>query len=216
MEDISVRAEDCKYRLNFKNKCESTPIEYVIPLKDKLPMFVDFLDRMIDRKINEDGDYDYDISTHEIVSTVIKSNAFGFQTDFVAKIFGKLLIEKQNLSNSYKEEIVYPLPLLIEIIESKTKINIEFENYGNKIKLQNVQMNQIVIKENSFDIIFDNFTSMNQSDISQIKSIKNSDNNEFLNDYKKLKELVNELDEKHKSNFDLIMKDFESIDIFSW
>ena len=77
-------------------------------------------------------------------------------------------------------------------------------------------MNQIVIKENSFDIIFDNFTSMNQSDISQIKSIKNSDNNEFLNDYKKLKELVNELDEKHKSNFDLIMKDFESIDIFSW
>ena len=35
-------------------------------------------------------------------------------------------------------------------------------------------------------------------------------------DFKKLKELVNELDEKHKSNFDLIMKDFESIDIFSW
>ena len=208
--DTSVRAEDCLYRLNQPNKCNSNPINYVIPADDKIDLFVDFLDRMIDRKINDDGVYNRNI-TSRLVSTVINSNAFGFQTNFVAETVGKLLIEKHN-----KLKIQYTLPLLIEIIESKNKIDIEFKNNGNNIKLQNTQIKQITVKENSFDLVFDNFISMNQSDILQIKSITNSNENELSSDYYKLKELVNELDEKYKLTFEFIMMEFDYKELFEF
>lgn len=115
MDDTSVRAEDCLYRLTQPNNCNSNPINYVLPRNNKIDMFVDFLDRMIDRKINYDGVYDDDI-TSPIVSTVINSNAFGFQTDFVCKTLGKLLIERHNTINNKNNRVIYTLPLLIEII----------------------------------------------------------------------------------------------------
>ena len=216
MDDTSVRAEDCLYKLTQSNNCNSNPINYVIPSNDKIDLFVDFIDRLIDRKINDDGTYDYDISTHPIVSTVIQSNAFGLETDFVCKTLGKLLIERQNTINTQNNRVIYTLPLLIEIIGSNNKIDIEFENYGNNIKLQNTQINQITIKENSFDIIFDNFISMNQSDILQIKSITNSDINGLNDDYEKLKELVNGLDEKYKLTFRNILMLFSYDDVFEF
>jgi len=216
MDDTSVRAEDCNYRLSINEKCDTNnPIQFIIPSDSKIDMFVKFLTKMIDTQFTDDGTYEEDI-TSPMISTIINSNAFSdINKGFIINTVGKLLVETQNNLNTQNKKVgFYPLPLLIELIESNIKVNIEFENNGNVIKLNNTQMKKIIIKENSFDLHFDNFISMNQIDISQIISIINVDKN-F--DKKRVDELIEELDNStYKTTFKNMMNQFAYDDIFEF
>lgn len=208
-DDIYVRAEDCLYSLTQQNECnDDIPIEFKIPSNDKINMFVKFIDGMISKNLTEDGQYDMDL-TDTLISTVINSNAFGLQTDFVTQTIGKLTIFNHNNSNiSNKTEGYYPLYILIQIIESGNSIDIEFENSGNNLKLQNTKLKKIVINENLFDLHLDNFMSQNHTDISQIKKITNHSEDELRNNVDKVNELINGLDNRYKEYFE---KKFDSL-----
>lgn len=201
-DDINVRVDDCLYRLNKKDNCiENNPIEFNLPSNTKVDMFIEFLMNNIDRKQNEDEDLNENL-TKPIVSTVINSNAFGLQTSFVSQTIGKLILfNHNNMNKNNKTEGYYPLDVLIQIIESGNSIDIEFENFGNNLKLHNTTIKKIVVNENSFDLHFENFVSQNHTDISQIRNIDNHSEDGLRRDVDKVIELTNGLDGKYKECF---------------
>ena len=200
--DICVRAEDCLYSLTKTNQCnDNYPIEYNLPSDAKIDMFIDFLDRMVDKDINEDGQYDTDL-TDPLISTVIKSDSFGDNKRFVSQTIGKLLIfNHNNININNNTEGYYPLDVLIQIIESGNSVDVEFENFGNILKLQNTKIKKIVVSENSFDLHFENFVSQNHTNILQIKKIDNHSEDGLRNDIDKVIELIDGLNEKDKKYF---------------
>ena len=102
-------------------------------------------------------------------------------------------------------------------MKSQININVTFENFGNTIQLKNTKIRRISIKENGFDIHFDNFISQNQSDIKQILSIENSSEDGLRDDIEKVREMINDLpsEEKEKIN-KLIGEVTPSMDIFEF
>ncbi|MFW3405627.1 hypothetical protein ACN9JU_01940 [Aliarcobacter butzleri] len=208
-DDINVRVDDCLYRLNKKDNCiENNPIEFNLPSNTKVDLFVKFLMKNIDKKQNEDEELNEDL-TDPFISSVVNSNAFGDNKGFVSQTIGKLILFNHNNMNiNNKTEGYYPLGVLIQIIESGNSIDIEFENFGNNLILQNTTIKKIVVNENSFDLHFDNFVSQNHTDISQIKKIDNHSEDGFRNDVDKVIELINGLDGKYKEYFE---KEFDDL-----
>ena len=97
----------------------------------------------------------------------------------------------------------YPLDFLIQIIESKCNVNIEFENFGNILKIKNTKINKIVVSDNSFDLYLENFISQSHTDISQIKRIDKCMNElDLYDDIQKVRELIANLSHKDKGYFD--------------
>ena len=61
------------------------------------------------------------------------------------------------------------------------------------------KLEKITVNTESFDLHFDNFISKNQTNISQIKKIEKSiDNLELNSNIRKVMELIDGLDDKHK------------------
>lgn len=202
-DDISVRVDDCLYRLNKKDNCiENNPIEFNLPSTTKVDKFVKFLMNNIDRKQNEDESFNEDL-TDDLISTVINSNAFGLETSFVSQTIGKLIVfNHNNLNKNNKTEGYYPLDVLIKIIESGNSVDVEFENFGNTLKLQNTKIKKIVVSENSFDLHFENFVSQNHTDISQIKKIDNHSEDGLREDVDKVIKLIDGLESKDKEYYE--------------
>ncbi|PHO09092.1 hypothetical protein CPG37_10870 [Malaciobacter canalis] len=151
------------------------------------------------------------------LKTVLESQLFGFNTDFVSNTIGRVILKHHNIQNKSNETNGYPLDVIMSIIHSKLNVDVKFENFGNTIQLKNTKIKKVSIKENGFDIHFDNFISQNQSDIKQILSIENSSEDGLRDDIKKLEEMINELpsDDKEKIT-KLIGEVTPSMDLFEF
>lgn len=149
----------------------------------------------------------------ETIKTVLESQLFGFNTDFVSNTIGKVILKHHNYDNNGN----YPLDVLVSIIESKVDVNVKIENFGNVIQLNNTKIKRITIKENGFDVHFDNFISQNQSDIKQLISIENSSEDGLREDIEKVKSMINDLPiEKREEVIGLFDSVTPLIDIFEF
>ena len=183
--------------------------------------------RLYDNALDEEDDDDYKIALHipkstigrrrlcetvasmitsipyvtiysPALKTVIESSIFGLQTDLVPNTLAKVILKQHNLFN--KTEGTYPLGIIINVMKSKMDVTVTFENFGNRIELKNTTIKKIAIKEDSFDIYFDNFISLNHVNINQILKIVDSKESTLMEDIQKVKELIIRLpsDEKEK------------------
>ncbi len=189
----SVRALDCMYRLT--TECDyyenDLPITFKLPSEDKFDLFVKFLIQNV-KKV---GDTFTNDLTDELITSVVNSNAFGEYKGLVLQTIGNLHLYKKDLQNDKS----YTLDYLIGLVECGSDINIQFENFGNNFNLQNTKLEKITVNTESFDLHFDNFISKNQTNISQIKKIEKSiDNLELNSNVRKVMELIDGLDDKHK------------------
>lgn len=151
------------------------------------------------------------------LKTVLESQLFGFNTDFVANTIGRVILKHHIIQNKSNETNGYPLDVIKSIIDSKINVDVKFENFGNTIQLKNTKIKKVSIKENGFDIHFDNFISQNQSDIIQILSIENSSEDGLRDDIKKLEEMINELPSDDKEMITkLIGEVTPSMDLFEF
>lgn len=151
------------------------------------------------------------------LKTVLESQIFGFQTDFVSQTIGKVVVKHHNIQNMSDKTNGYPLDVIMSIIDSQINVNVKFENFGNTIELNNTKIKKVTIKENGFDIHFDNFISQNQSDIKQILSIENSSEDALRDDIEKVREMINDLPSEEKEKITkLIGEVTPSMDIFEF
>lgn len=151
------------------------------------------------------------------LKTVLESQIFGFQTDFVSQTIGKVVVKHHNIQNMSDKTNGYPLDVIMSIIDSQINVNVKFENFGNTIELNNTKIKKVTIKENGFDIHFDNFISQNQSDIKQILSIENSSEDGLRDDIEKVREMINDLPSEEKEKITkLIGEVTPSMDIFEF
>ncbi len=152
------------------------------------------------------------------IQTVLESQLFGFNTDFVSQTISKSILRQQNINNQYNETIgMYPIDIIMSIIKSQINVNVTFENFGNTIQLNNTKIKRISIKENGFDIHFDNFISQNQSDLNQIKLIENSSEDGLRGDVDKLKELSETIDDETIKEVIIKITTFEEgVDVFEF
>lgn len=151
------------------------------------------------------------------LKTVLESQLFGFQTDFVSQTIGKVVVKHHNIQNMSDKTNGYPLDVIMSIIDSQINVNVKFENFGNTIELNNTKIKKVTIKENGFDIHFDNFISQNQSDIKQILSIENSSEDGLRDDIEKVREMINDLPSEEKEKITkLIGEVTPSMDIFEF
>lgn len=152
------------------------------------------------------------------IKTVLESQLFGFNTDFVSQTISKSILRQQNINNQYNETIgMYPIDIILSIIKSQINVNVTFENFGNTIQLNNTKIKRISIKENGFDIHFDNFISQNQSDLNQIKLIENTSEDGLRSDVDKLKELSETIDDETiKEVIKKITTFEEGVDVFEF
>ena len=151
------------------------------------------------------------------LKTVLESQIFGFQTDFVSQKIGKVVVKHHNIQNMSDKTNGYPLDVIMSIIDSQINVNVKFENFGNTIELNNTKIKKVTIKENGFDIHFDNFISQNQSDIKQILSIENSSEDGLRDDIEKVREMINDLPSEEKEKITkLIGEVTPSMDIFEF
>jgi hypothetical protein len=149
--------------------------------------------------------------------TVLESQLFGFQTDFISQIIGKVIVKHHNIQNKQNETNRYNLDVLMSIIKSNINVNVKFENFGNIIELKNTKIKRVSIKENGFDIHFDNFISQNQSDINQILSIENSSEDGLKDDIKKLSEMIKDIkDESIQKTIKEIITFENGLDVFEF
>ena len=140
-----------------------------------------------------------------------------FQTDFVSQTIGKVVVKHHNIQNMSDKTNGYPLDVIMSIIDSQINVNVKFENFGNTIELNNTKIKKVTIKENGFDIHFDNFISQNQSDIKQILSIENSSEDGLRDDIEKVREMINDLPSEEKEKITkLIGEVTPSMDIFEF
>ena len=151
------------------------------------------------------------------LKTVLEAQIFGFQTDFVSQTIGKVVVKHHNIQNMSDKTNGYPLDVIMSIIDSQINVNVKFENFGNTIELNNTKIKKVTIKENGFDIHFDNFISQNQSDIKQILSIENSSEDGLRDDIEKVREMINDLPSEEKEKITkLIGEVTPSMDIFEF
>lgn len=149
------------------------------------------------------------------LKTVLESQLFGFQTDFVSNTIGRVILKHHNIQNMSNKTDGYPLDVIMSIINSQINVNVKFENFGNTIELNNTKIKKVTIKENGFDIHFDNFISQNQSNINQIISIENVSEDTLRDDIEKLKELINELPSDDKEKISKLIREVTpSMDMF--
>lgn len=132
------------------------------------------------------------------LKTVLESQTFGFQTDFVSQTISKTILKHHNINIERTDSDIngYPLDVIISIIKSQINVNVKFENFGNTIELKNIKIKKVSIKENGFDIHFDNFISQNQSNINQILSIENVSEDGLRDDIDKVVELTNDIEDE--------------------
>ncbi|MGP2656521.1 hypothetical protein ACOJTA_05690 [Malaciobacter sp. WC5094] len=163
------------------------------------------------------GDYSLTIYDN-VVRNIMESNLFALQTNFASQTIGRVLLQHHHNKNVINEiEDFYSLCLLINIIHSKINIDITIENFGNIIELKNTKIKKISIKENGFDIHFDNFISQNQSNIKQIIKIKDSNEDTLLTDINRLKKTIEEIPSDEKKEFiQLIEETLPSLEIFQF
>lgn len=135
------------------------------------------------------------------IKTVLESQLFGFQTDFVAQTISKAILKQQEIKGNFN----YPLDVITTIMNSKINVNVTFENSGNTIELKNTKIKRVSIKENGFDIHFDNFISQNHSDLKQIKLIENSSEENLREDIKTVMELIEKLPADEKARISEIL-----------
>lgn len=151
------------------------------------------------------------------LKTVLESQIFGFQTDFVSQTIGKVVVKHHNIQNMSDKTNGYPLDVIMSIIDSQINVNVKFENFGNTIELNNTKIKKVTIKENGFDIHFDNFISQNQSDIKQILSIENSSEDGLRDDIEKVREMINDLPSEEKEKINKLIREVTpSMDIFEF
>jgi hypothetical protein len=151
------------------------------------------------------------------LKTVLESQIFGFHTYFVSQTIGKVVVKHHNIQNMSDKTNGYPLDVIMSIIDSQINVNVKFENFGNTIELNNTKIKKVTIKENGFDIHFDNFISQNQSDIKQILSIENSSEDGLRDDIEKVREMINDLPSEEKEKITkLIGEVTPSMDIFEF
>ena len=151
------------------------------------------------------------------LKTVLESQIFGFQTDFVSQTIGKVVVKHHNIQNMSDKTNGYPLDVIMSIIDSQINVNVKFENFGNTIELNNTKIKKVTIKENGFDIHFDNFISQNQSYRKQILSIENSSEDGLRDDIEKVREMINDLPSEEKEKITkLIGEVTPSMDIFEF
>lgn len=153
----------------------------------------------------------------ELIKTVLESQLFGFQTDFVSQTIGKVVVKHHNIQNMSDKNDGYPLDVIMSIIDSQINVNVKFENFGNTIELNNTKIKKVTIKENGFDIHFDNFISQNQSDIKQILSIENSSEDGLRDDINEVKKLIKKLPTDEKEKLENIIESVSNvIDLFEF
>lgn len=160
---------------------------------------------------------DSDIYTPAI-KKVLESQLFGFNTDFVTQTISKSILRKQNIINQCnKQNGFYSMDIITSIMKSQININVTFENFGNTIQLKNTKIRRISIKENGFDIHFDNFISQNQSDLNQITYIENTSEDGLRSDVDKLNELSKTIDDETiKKVIEDIVRFEKGVDIFTF
>lgn len=160
---------------------------------------------------------DADIYTPAI-KKVLESQLFGFNTDFVTQTISKSILRKQNIINQCnKQNGFYPMDIITSIMKSQININVTFENFGNTIQLKNTKIRRISIKENGFDIHFDNFISQNQSDLNQITYIENTSEDGLRSDVDKLNELSKTIDDETiKKVIEDIVRFENGVDVFEF
>lgn len=219
--EVEVKPQQIKVRLYDKKKDgidengEFYEDEYIVDLH--IPKSRDGKERLCQTVSSMITTIPYaDIYTPTI-KTVLESKLFGLQTDFVTQIIGKVILKHHYMTHSGKEDSGYPLDLIVSIIESKISVNVEFENFGNVIRLNNTKIKKITIKENGYDIHFDNFISQNQSDIKQIKLIENTSVDGLYDDVKKVRDMIDNISLENKDNIKNIIDDvFDLSNIFEF
>ena len=132
------------------------------------------------------------------LKTVLESQLFGFQTHFVSQTISKTTLKHHNINNESTSNDIsgYPLDVISSIINSQINVNVTFENFENTIELKNTKIKRVSIKENGFDIHFDNFISQNQSDLNQILLIENVSEAGLKDDIDKVKELTKDIEDE--------------------
>ena len=84
-------------------------------------------------------------------------------------------------------------------------------------RFKNTKIRRISIKENGFDIHFDNFISQNQSDLNQITYIENTSEDGLRSDVDKLNELSKTIDDETiKKVIEDIVRFENGVDIFTF
>jgi len=142
------------------------------------------------------------------IATILESKIFGFETIFVSQTISQAILKNHNLNN---KDGLYPLEIISAIINSQINVNVKFENFGNIITLNNTKIKKVTIREDSFDIHFDNFISQHHSDIKQIILIENFNEDGLRDSINKTKVLINDLDIKNKNEIENILSSIANI-----
>lgn len=131
---------------------------------------------------------------------------------------GKVILKRHNIVNiANQTEGLYTVDILNSIKNYKINVDVKFKNSGNIIELKKTKIRNITIKENGFNIHFDNLISQNNSSINQIISIVNSSEDGLRQDIEKVKKLIDNTSDEEK---DKIIKLFDAVtptmDIFEF
>lgn len=220
--DKKISPYDILYRLflecDFKdlNGNLNAPIEFKIPEKDT-SLFIRFFSSLAEK-------YDYNIESESMIK-LSKSDMFQNKTnnikEFIITTFTKVLIRY----NEYlKGNSSYSLQLLLDLIETQSKINIKFIINDEEIEFLKTSINKLIVKENELDIKLSHstitLTNLNQISLIQSYDIPSSQTEEerekqFLKDVEKLKNILSEINDDNSNNMMATIRDIETIeDIF--
>lgn len=228
MEDTIVSPYHIMYRLflecDFKDKSGKikSPIEFEIP-QTNTKVFVEFFVSMITT-------FSYDIQSKSVIE-LSKSDIFKVKNDetqqFITDTFSKVMIKLCEYNKS--DNNPYPIQLLFDLIESKSKLNIKFTIDEEEVEFSKTSIKKIIIKENELDIKLSHST-LTLSNINQITEIQSYDiplnqseedelksEKEFWKDVEKLKNILTDIDDDSSKEMIKTIKEIERIsDMFEF
>lgn len=204
LEDKEISPYDIGYRLflecDFKDERGNldSPIEFQIPQKD-IELFVEFFVSMV--KTNN-----YTIKSESLVK-LSQSDMFQNKSSelksFVTNTYTKVMIK---MTEYKKANNPYSLEFLLDLINSKSKINIRFDIDDEEVELSKTSIKKLIVKENGLDIKLSH-SIINLSNINQIKLIQSYDNpfnqsntdkeEQFIEDVEQLKNILLEIDNQY-------------------
>lgn len=225
MEDKTVSPYHIMYRLflecDFKDKSGKikSPIEFEIP-QTNTKVFVEFFVSMITT-------FNYDIQSKSVVE-LSKSDIFKVKNDetkqFITDTFTKVMIK---LCEYHRGDKSYPIQLLLDLIDTKSKLNIKFNIDDEEVYFSNTSIKKLIVRENELDIKLSHST-LTLSNINQISKIQSYDTplnqseedelkmeKEFWKDVEKLKNILTDIDENSSKDMMKTIKEIERIsDVF--
>lgn len=220
--DKKISSYDILYRLflecDFKdlNGNLNAPVEFKIPEKDTT-LFIRFFSSLAEK-------YDYDIESESMIK-LSKSDMFQNKTkemkEFITTTFMKVAIRY----NEYlKGDNPYSLILLLNLIDTQSKLNIKFIIDDEEIVFSKTSIKKLIVKENELDIKLSHstitLTNINQISLiqsydiplSQTKEETEKTEKQFFKDIEKLKNILSEINDDNSNRMMKTIENMETIE----